>query len=125
MEMMQDLQLPDAPEPIALKVQTIEERFKNPTWDSDSLRAWYGNKLPSYLWTDCGWGSCLNREGVTWQGFLECLSAWKRDINRWLRSELSWDDLVSDIRQTIPRFKPWLDARHGHVSSSYFPLRAR
>lgn len=125
MEMIQNLQLPDAPEPIVLKTQAVEQRYKDPTWDSDSLRVWYGNKLPSYLWTECGWDSCLKQEGLTWRGFLECMSAWKGDIIRWLRSEFSWEELVADIRRTTPRFKPWLDARHGHKSSYYFPLRTQ
>lgn len=124
MDKVEGLQFPDAPEPIALKGQAIEQRRKDPTWDSDSLLAWFGNKLPSYFWTDCGWGHILKREGLTWPDFLECLSAWKIDIIQWLRNELAWEDLVADLRRTAPRFKPWLDTPHRH-GLGYFPLRDR
>ncbi len=120
METTQRLQVTDAAEPIGLKSQAVEERYKNQDWDSDSLRVWYDNKLPSYLWTECGWGSFL-----TWPELLECLSAWNKDIKRWLKDELSWTDMMADIMLTIPRFKPWLDGRHGERSNRYFPLRVR
>lgn len=125
METIPDVQLLNAPEPIALKTQAVQQRYQDPGWDSDSLRAWYGNELPSYLWTECGWGSFLKHQGLTWQEFLECLSAWRDDICQWLRNELSWEELIADIKQTVARFKPWLDARHGHGFRHYFPLRTR
>jgi len=116
------LDLPAAPEPVALKAQAVGWRRDNPTWDSDSLWAWYGNRLASYFWTQCLWSQILKQHDVTWLDFLKCLSAWKPDITRWLRSELSWEQLAADIHITAPRFRPWLQARHGH-HVGYFPLR--
>ena len=108
-------------EPEEMKAQA-RIRYKGEPWLSESWWLWYGNKLASYLWVS--WGKILKSQGISWQDFLKCLSAWKADVKRWLRDELDWHELERDIRDTAPRFKPWLDSRHGRLSKNrFYPLR--
>ena len=93
------------PEPIMLKQQSNEHQKK--TWDIDNLLLWFGNRLPSYLWNDGGWSQPLKAEGYTWQSFLKILSLHKKEMIRWSRNALTWNDFLVKIQETIkdPVFK--------------------
>ena len=114
--------LPDVPEPAVLKQGATEQRKKYSTWDSDSGWVWYGNSLASYIWTECGWKTVLREDGVKWQGFLRCLAVWRRPIISWLRGQLPWEDLMSEVRQAAPLFSSWLNNPQG-FGAGYFNLR--
>lgn len=92
------MKLPDAPEPQWLKEKAKMQRKEDPEWDSDSLVIWYANRLPSYLWTECGWGRALKAEGFWWRGFPEVLSIWKTDFIKWARKQQSWDALIRTLK---------------------------
>lgn len=91
--------LPKAVEPKLLKEQAKAERQRNPDIDLDVARAWF--ELPSYLWTQCGWGKVLKARGVTWQDFQKCLSARKYDVKGWLRDWLDWEEFVKIMEQFL------------------------
>ena len=61
-----------------------------------SLSVWYGNKLPSYLWSH--WRDKLVSYGYSWQKFLRVLKNHTKDTILWaIYDKLSWSDLVSRI----------------------------
>ncbi len=62
-----------------------------------SLVAWYGNRLPQYLWTKQGWKNELSKKGYRWQDFLRLLSNHTQDIICWANDQLPWDKLTESI----------------------------
>ena len=54
------------------------------------------NMIASYLWES--WKDELKKEGWNWQKFLKLLSCQKYDIVRYVKGEISWEEL---IRKTI------------------------
>ncbi len=103
------------PEPLLLKKQSEEQ--KDNAWDIDSLSLWFGNRLPAYLWNDAGWSTPLKEEGYNWQSFLKILSLHKKEMIRWSRNALSWDDFLLKLQDTMkdPVFKTILLRRKKQV----------
>lgn len=101
---MRDLPLPL--EPLMLKRAAANERRSFPNWNSDSLRVWFGNELPSYLWTTCGWRAPLAARGMTWGSFLQRLSNHKADIKAWIRGSTSWSQLAGRIQSGLAHDYP-------------------
>ncbi|WP_048095842.1 hypothetical protein [Archaeoglobus fulgidus] len=91
------------PEPSELKNEA-KMRRESTDWNIDSLVAWYGNRLPKYLWSH--WKEPLRKEGYTWQSFLKVLSLNKKDIIGWLRDQEEWEELIDQIRRTLTT--PWI-----------------
>ena len=93
------------PEPKIIKKYSNEQKEKK--WDIDSITMWFGNRLPSYLWKESGWSKPLKAEGYSWQSFLKILSLHKKDMIKWSRNTLSWNDFLLKIQETIkdPVFK--------------------
>jgi len=106
------LQIP--PEPTSLK-QQLSTKKKNLEMKIESLTIWLGNKLPSYLWKEAGWGKDLKKEGYNWQIFLTILSLHKKDMIKWSWNTLSWKDFLLRIQETIkdPVFKKILLSKKG------------
>ncbi len=93
------------PEPMKIKKYSNEQKEKR--WDIDNITMWFGNRLPSYLWKESGWSKPLKAEGYSWQSFLKILSLHKKDMIKWSRNTLSWNDFLLKIQETIkdPVFK--------------------
>ncbi len=94
------------PEPITLKKQS-KELSNEKDWKVDSLVAWFGNRLPSYLWKESGWSKPLKEQGFNWQSFLKILSLHKKDMISWSRDSITWNELLLKIEETLrdPTFK--------------------
>ena len=94
------------PEPKILKQQFIKQK-RNIGLKIDNLTAWFGNKLPSYLWREGGWSKPLKAMGYNWQSFLKILALHKRDIIKWSWDTLTWRDFLLRLQETIkdPVFK--------------------
>jgi len=93
------LKLNIPPEPKSLKKQ-ISSSKKTLETKIESIAIWLGNKLPSYLWKEGGWGKPLKKEGYTWQIFLKILSLHKKDMIKWSWDTLSWKDFLKKIEAT-------------------------
>lgn len=104
------------PEPKLLKKQFIKQ-MKGIEIKFDSLTLWFGNRLPSYIWKDGGWSKPLKAEGYNWQSFLKILSLHKKDMIRWSKNSLSWNELLLRIQDTIkdPIFKGILGSYKGKL----------
>jgi len=102
------------PEPKGLKEQIGEKRISLGI-KIESLTIWLGNKLPSYLWKEAGWGKHLKKEGYNWQIFLKILALHKKDMIKWSWNTLSWNDFLNRIQDTIkdPVFKKILLSKKG------------
>lgn len=102
------------PEPKILKKQLSSKR-KTLELKIESLTMWLGNRLPSYLWKEAGWGKHLKKEGYNWQIFLKILALHKKDMIRWSWDTLSWKDFLLKIQDTIkdPVFKKILLSKKG------------
>ena len=97
------------PEPKMLKKQIMKQKGEI-GFKLDSLTLWLGNRLPSYIWKNGGWSKPLKEEGYNWQSFLKILSLHKKEMIKWSRNSLSWNDLLLKIQETIkdPIFKNML-----------------
>lgn len=102
------------PEPKILKKQITQSK-KTIEMKIESISIWLGNKLPSYLWKEAGWGKHLKKEGYNWQIFLKILSLHKKDMIKWSWDSLSWNDFLCKIQDTIkdPVFKKILLSKEG------------
>ncbi len=102
------------PEPKILKKQLSSKR-KTLELKIESLTMWLGNRLPSYLWKEAGWGKHLKKEGYNWQIFLRILALHKKDMIKWSWDTLSWKDFLLKIQDTIkdPVFKKILLSKKG------------
>lgn len=94
----------DVPEPKGLRkeAQSLREK-EGGNWDADSLRVWFRNALPSYLWNH-GWKEKAQEEGCSWPKFLRIVSLNKRDIILWLRGSKEWGELLQAIEDTFLEF---------------------
>lgn len=88
------------PEPTSLKKQITNSK-KSLEIKIESIAIWLGNKLPSYLWKEAGWGKHLKKEGYSWQTFLKILSLHKKDMIKWSWDTMSWKDFLKNIEETI------------------------
>lgn len=97
------------PEPKMLKKHLMEQKEEIES-KLDSLTIWFGNRLPSYLWKDSGWSKPLKTEGYNWQSFLKIISLHKKEMIKWSRDTLSWNDFLLKVQDTIkdPVFKKML-----------------
>jgi len=97
---MTSVKLSRPPEPTYIKKQT-NNQLQEKNLKVDSLLIWLGNKLPSYLWREAGWSKTLKKEGFNWQSFLKLLSLHKKDMIKWLRNGITWNELLIKIEETI------------------------
>ena len=70
------------------------------SWDADSLRVWFGNALPSYLWQN-GWKDYANSTGCSWPQFLKVMSKRKGDIILWARGGKRWEELLESVYREL------------------------
>ena len=93
------------PEPTEIKgaMKALIGRTTGEAEKWQSLAAWYGNKLPQYLWTNQGWKGELLKKGWRWQDFLSLLSNHTQEIVRWANGELSWDRLMESVEANLER----------------------
>jgi hypothetical protein len=92
------------PEPTAIKSQILETKAnlsKNGHMVPDSFAFWYGNSLPSYLWSECGWKDLLSSSGFTWQKFLKFMSYATNDALSWVNGRMGWESLARKIIESI------------------------
>lgn len=90
-------------EPLDLKLQAQAlRRNEGENWDADSLRVWFGNALPSYLWRN-GWKAYANTVGCSWPQFLKVMSKTKGDIILWLRGGKQWEGLLESVDSALWR----------------------
>ena len=87
------------PEPLTLKksIKDLMDKYSSERWHADKFLVWFGNRIPSYLWTECRWKYPLTKEGWTWQSFLKLLSKRTDNFVRWARGELNWESLINEI----------------------------
>jgi len=90
-------------EPVEIKsaMKTLIGRETGEAEKWQSLVAWYGNRLPQYLWTNLGWKKELSQKGWRWQDFLNLLSRHTSDMVRWATDEMSWIKLVESIETDL------------------------
>ena len=96
--------LPIPPEPIEVKKYILEVKSmlrKESGIDWKPLAAWAGNKIPSYLWTDCKWKNILKAEGFTWQSFLKLLKHHTKDMVLWMNGKITWVEFVKTFKESI------------------------
>ena len=86
------------PEPVDFKAEAKRQKARE-SWNIDSLVVWVGNSLPKYLWGY--WRDALKKDGYTWQQFLRILSFHRKDIILWLRDEMSWEELIKKVKDSI------------------------
>ena len=91
------------PEPIELKkaMRGMMGSMGDEEKDWQSLVAWYGNRIPKYLWTQHGWKKELSKKGLRWQDFLGLLSGRTQEIIRWVNDEISWGSLIETIERDL------------------------
>ena len=96
-----DIKLCVRPESAALKAQAkrLRDLLSGPGVEWDPLAAWFGNKIPQYLWTH--WKDELKPAGFTWQALLKLLHCRTDGAVLWLDGALSWEGFVE---QTIALF---------------------
>jgi len=56
-------EIPSEPTEIKKAMKMLMDNMINESWDWQSLAVWYGNRLPQYLWSKCGWKSVLSIRG--------------------------------------------------------------
>jgi hypothetical protein len=91
------------PEPTEIKnaMKALIGRITGEAGKWQSLVAWYGNRLPQYLWTSLGWKRELTQGGWRWQDFLSLLSRHTKDIVCWANDEMPWSKLVESIETDL------------------------
>jgi hypothetical protein len=91
------------PEPTEIKeaMKALMGRMTGEAQDWQSLVAWYGNKLPQYLWTGQDWRKKLSKKGWKWQSFLSLLSRHTQEIVRWANGDVSWNRLIEIIEADL------------------------
>jgi len=91
------------PEPLALKklIRSSMNKYAGEHWHTDKFLVWFGNRLPSYLWTECKWKRILVKKGWTWQSFLKLLSKKTDNFVRWAKGELNWELLISGVIEDL------------------------
>ena len=96
------LKLPKEPEMLKEQIEAMrreleKEHGEDINWES--LAAWYGNRLPSYLWRE--WKEELKAEGFNWQKFLKLMSYNKHYMILWARGKMSWESFVEKIGESL------------------------
>lgn len=94
-------EIPLEPTEIKKAMKMLMDNMITESWDWQSLAVWYGNRLPQYLWSKCGWKNVLSTRGWRWQSFLSLLSKHTHEIIRWANDELSWKDFVKVIESDM------------------------
>lgn len=100
--LMEELSTP--PEPIQIKKQILEVKAslgEGGGIDWDSLAVWYGNRIPRYLWSECGWKSVLSGVGFTWQRFLKLMKYHTTDMVLWVGGGISWEEFMQKLRESV------------------------
>jgi len=95
--------LPIPPEPVHIKKQIsdIYSHLRVSSMEDKSLLVWFGNPIPSYLWSKSGWGRVLRPCGLTWQMFLKICSLHTQDMIKWVEGDMAWDELIERIRTSV------------------------
>ena len=96
------------PEPRNLKKEA-QGRSIGVDWAIDSLIVWFGNRLPSYFWTEHNWKHILKKEGYQWQTFQKAVSLCKREILDWIHDQIHWEVFVERLKETLRR--PYITRR--------------
>jgi len=99
--MSERLGVPHEPVEIKDAMKSLMGRMTGDAQEWESLVAWYGNKLPQYLWTRQDWKKKLSKRGWRWQSFLSLLSRHTKEIVCWVNDEMSWSRLVESIETDI------------------------
>jgi len=102
--MKDDENLIPPPEPEKIKKEILELRShlgEGEGIDWDSLAAWAGNRIPSYLWTESRWKNVLGKRGFTWQRFLKLMKYHTRDMALWMTGRISWEEFVQKLIEDI------------------------
>ena len=99
--MSEMLSVPNEPVEIKDAMKSLMGRMTGDAQEWESLVAWYGNKLPQYLWTRQDWKKKLSKRGWRWQSFLSLLSRHTKEIVCWVNDEMSWSRLVESIETDI------------------------
>jgi hypothetical protein len=94
-------EIPSEPVDIKNAMKMLMDNMITEAWDWQSLAVWYGNRLPQYLWSKCGWKNILSIRGWRWQSFLSLLSKHTHEIIRWANDEISWDAFVKVIESDM------------------------
>ena len=93
--------VPPEPTEIRNAMKALIGRTTGETDKWQSLAAWYGNRLPQYLWTNLGWKKELTQKGWRWQDFLSLLSRHTDDMIRWANGEMPWGRFVESIETDL------------------------
>ena len=100
---MKRITLPHAPEPKWLKEQAQTIIKETSDYNTDSYTFW--GVLPSYLYTECGWGKVLNDHGISWNSFQRHMSSLNHYIGNWVKGIYDWKLLegliIKSIKQTF------------------------
>jgi len=97
-----ELIVPREPDDIKKLILAIKEKLGSDI-ESDSLAVWSFNLLPKYLWDS--WRNELKKLGFTWQKFLKVLRYNTNDMVAWaITGEMSWQELINKIIETIGRY---------------------
>jgi len=97
---MERLPLPPEPRHIRKHILAVRAQLgPSRDVDWDSLAAWYGNRVPQYLWTH--WKSHLGDKGLSWQGFLRLMKNHTDDVVLWADGKLSWEDFLGKVAQSV------------------------
>ena len=96
---MKRINLPHASEPKWLKEQAQKILKENLNLKADSFMIW--GILPSYLYTECGWGNILKGNGITWNSFQRHMSSLSHYIGNWIKGIFDWDLLEGMIIKSI------------------------
>jgi len=100
----EDLTSPPEPEDIKKEILGLRSRTGSEMdIDWDSLAVWYGNRIPKYLWTECGWKNILSKKGYTWQRFLKLMKYHTTDMVLWVRGWISWEEFVQRLMESVKR----------------------
>ena len=95
--------LPKPKEPVEIKECFEADLQRHSDWSRDWLAAWWSNKVPAYLWSNCEWKKPLKAEGISWQHFQKLCSYFNNRVRQWLNDDALWVSVEQEIKKELPR----------------------